>query len=160
MRLNESRMRLRRLAVSIFWRFMQGIHRAPIFLGAIFTALASFAPIETSFAAVGRTPGSAAVSTGGAAQYSLPFALPPGRNGLTPQMGLVYDSAGGRGVAGLGWSIAGASVIARCETTVAQDGVAKAVRGVLDDGYCLDGNRLRLISGTYGVAGSTSTRRF
>ncbi len=155
MQLDGSRMRLRRQAVSIFWRFMHGVRRVPILPGAIFTVLASFAAFETSLAAVGRTPGSAAVSTSGTAQYSLALALPPGRNGLTPQLGLVYDSSSGRGVAGLGWSIAGASVIARCETTVAQDGVAKAVRGVLDDGYCLDGNRLRLVSGTYGVAGST-----
>ncbi len=110
---------------------------------------------DPSLAAVGRTAGSAAVSQSGSAQYQIALALPAGRRGLTPQLGLVYDSNGSRGVAGLGWSIAGASIISRCEKTVAQDGVAQGVRNQITDGHCLDGNRLRLVGGTYGAAGST-----
>ncbi len=118
-------------------------------------AVALFGLATPTLAAVGRTAGSAAVSQSGSAQYQIALALPAGRRGLTPPLGLVYDSNGSRGVAGLGWSIAGASIISRCEKTVAQDGAAQGVRNQTTDGYCLDGNRLRLVGGTYGAAGST-----
>ena len=110
--------------------------------------------VGTAHGAVGRTPGDAGVSASGTAQYSVALTLPPGRRGLTPQLGLAYDSSRGRGLAGLGWSVTGASTIYRCEKTVAQDGEARGVRNVTDDGYCLDGNRLRLVGGIYGTAGS------
>ncbi|MEY2920615.1 MAG: hypothetical protein RL261_1920 [Pseudomonadota bacterium] len=111
--------------------------------------------VNSALGAVGRTPGSPSVSATGQAQYAIPFTLPAGRRGLTPQLGLVYNSDGGRDVAGLGWAVAGASMISRCEKTVAQDGVPKGVRNEKSDGYCIDGNRLRLASGTYGDPGST-----
>jgi len=98
------------------------------------TAFALFGLTDPTLAAVGRTAGAAAVSQGGTAQYSIPLALPAGRRGLTPQLGLVYDSNGSRGVAGLGWSLAGASIISRCEKTVAQDGAAQGVRNQTTDG--------------------------
>lgn len=104
--------------------------------------------------AVGRTPGAAAVSPSGAATYSIPLHLPPGTRGLTPQLGLVYSSNVGLSIAGVGWSITGVTQIARCASTVAQDGVARDVRNDLQDRFCLNGNRLRLAAGTYGVAGS------
>lgn len=118
-------------------------------------AMAGLLTVGPAPAATGRTPGAVTVSQNGSAQYQIALALPAGRRGLTPQLGLVYDSNGSRGVAGLGWSLAGASIISRCEKTVAQDGVAQGVRNQTTDGYCLDGNRLRLVGGTYGAAGST-----
>lgn len=128
---------------------------APMFIGAIGVSLLSLGVINPADAAVGRTPGQPGVSQIGSAQYQIPFSLPPGRLGLVPQLGLVYSSNGGRGVAGLGWAIAGASVISRCGKTIAQDGEATGIYGVIADGYCLNGNRLRLTGGTYGTAGST-----
>ncbi|SOC52015.1 SpvB/TcaC N-terminal domain-containing protein [Ornithinimicrobium cerasi] len=42
--------------------------------------------------------------TGGSAQLSYPILVPPGR-GITPDLGLTYDSAGDNGWLGLGWDL-------------------------------------------------------
>jgi hypothetical protein len=68
------------------------------------------------------------------------------------QQGALQASAGYLGV---GWSVQGLSSIYRCNLTYAQDGAPAAVSLATSDAYCLDGQRLRLTSGTYGTAGST-----
>ncbi len=113
----------------------------------------------SALAAAGRTPGNFAVSPSGSATYSIPIWAPPGPNGLQPQIGLVYDSRGGTGSEGVGWSLAGLSSIYLCNQTIAQDGVAAAV-GSGSQRFCMDGKRLRLTSGsdnlsTYGEDGTT-----
>ena len=105
-------------------------------------------------AAVGRTAGSFDVSAGGEAVYSVPFSAPPGVRGLTPQLALVYSHRSGQTIAGAGWGLAGVSAITRCASTVVQDAVARNVRNDLQDRFCLNGNKLRLVAGTYGAAGS------
>lgn len=107
-------------------------------------------------AATGRTPGAAAVSATGAGTYSIPIALPPGTNSLAPSLALTYNSNGGNGILGVGWSIGGLSSITRCGRTWAQDGESRDVRNDYSDRFCLDGNKLRLTGGgTYGSAGAT-----
>lgn len=106
-------------------------------------------------AAVGRTAGSFNVSSTGTASYQIPIWMPPGPNGLQPHLAISYDSRASDGTMGPGWSIAGLSAITRCNKTFAQDTAPAAVALNATDGYCLNGNRLRLISGTYGAAGST-----
>jgi hypothetical protein len=105
-------------------------------------------------AAVGRTPGQFQVSPTGSAQYSIPIWAPPGPRGIQPNISLFYDSRSTIGPLGLGWSIAGLGQITRCNKTVAQDTTAAPVALVTTDGYCINGSRLRLTSGTYGAAGS------
>ncbi len=56
---------------------------------------------------------------------------------------------------GVGWNVAGLSAIRRCSRTWAQDGESRDVRNDASDRFCLDGNKLRRTSGTYGSAGST-----
>ncbi len=51
----------------------------------------------------------------GLVTYAVPFSLPAGYQGFSPSLGLSYASAGGEGVAGIGWDI-GAPTIER--TTV------------------------------------------
>ena len=106
-------------------------------------------------AAVGVTPGAPGVSSSGTATYEIPLTLPPGTNGLTPSLSLRYSHTQGGGLFGVGWSLTGLSAIVRCNKTVAQDLTPSAATLAVSDGYCLDGNRLRLTGGTYGVAGST-----
>lgn len=106
-------------------------------------------------AAVGHTPGSFDVTSTGEATYTIPIAAPPGVNGLTPQLALTYASRSRQSIAGWGWNISGAMAITRCASTVVQDGVARGVRGDIDDRYCLNGNKLRFVSGSYyGASGS------
>lgn len=54
---------------------------------------------------------SAQLSTG-IATYTVPFAVPAGRGGVQPSLSLGYSSAGGHGVAGVGWDI-GVPYVAR-----------------------------------------------
>ena len=104
---------------------------------------------------MGRTPATFDVSASGEAQYHIPISVPAGTNGLTPALSLSYSHASGGGIAGTGWNLGGLSAIQRCVSTVAQDGVARGVRNDLLDRFCLDGQKLRLAAGSYGVAGST-----
>jgi RHS repeat-associated protein len=103
----------------------------------------------------GRTVGKFAVSAIGTAQYSIPIWTPPGPNGIRPNLALQYDSQGGIGPLGVGWSLAGLGQITRCNKTIAQDNTPAAVSLTSGDAYCINGNRLRGTSGAYGTAGST-----
>lgn len=107
---------------------------------------------------MGRISATFQVSSDGAATYTVPIWAPKGPNNLEPSIALTYNSQGSglnAPYAGVGWSLSGLSVVSRCNKTVAQDGTASQVQLQTSDGYCLDGQRLRLVSGTYGAAGST-----
>ena len=77
--------------------------------------------------------------------FCLPVFLLPGQSA----------SSGSGGSYGVGWSLAGLSSIYRCNLTIAQDGAAAPIALATSDGYCMDGQRLRLTGGTYGTASST-----
>ena len=90
-------------------------------------------------------PGAFAVSDSGAATYSIPIQVPPGAAGMQPNVALNYNSQGGNGLLGLGWSLSGLSVITRCAQTEAQDGSKTGInydQAATNDRYCLDGQRL------------------
>ena len=120
-----------------------------------FLIVAAFFAASSWGSTFGRTPGQFGVSQWGSAQYSVPIWAPPGPRGIQPQISLSYDSQAGVGPLGIGWSLNGLGAITRCNQTVAQDGTAAGVGLATSDGYCINGNRMRLISGTYGAAGST-----
>lgn len=111
------------------------------------------APTGTS-TEVGITEGQLSVSLTGGANYSIPIAVPPGINGVVPQVGLVYNSQGGNGVAGYGWNISGVSVITRIPRTKFHDEIMGGVNLDVNDRFVLDGQRLILKSGVYGMAGA------
>src|SRR4029077_17562705 len=67
---------------------------------------------------------------------------------------LSYNSQSGNGIVGVGWSLLGLLSIGRCPKTVVQDGVSGAVTFANTDRFCLDGQRLVAISGTYGADGT------
>ncbi|MFC5569356.1 SpvB/TcaC N-terminal domain-containing protein [Lysobacter yangpyeongensis] len=109
--------------------------------------------LPTHDASVGRIAGDGGVS-GGAATYTIPIVIPPGRRGVQPDLALSYNSRSGNGIAGMGWSLSGLSSIGRCPSTLEQDGQVQAVDLSNSDKLCLDGQRLVLTSGTYGQAGA------
>src|SRR5215510_7534626 len=41
----------------------------------------------------------------GTGNFTVPFALPAGRNGFQPQVALVYSTGNGNGPVGLGWEL-------------------------------------------------------
>lgn len=107
----------------------------------------------------GWNDGTFSVSHDGAAQYALPLWMPPGRGQVHPPLALSYDSRGGNGPLGVGWSLRGLSTITPCPRTVAQDGVGDAVGFDGTDVYCLDGNRLRPVGPVTGGQREYRTER-
>jgi RHS repeat-associated protein len=112
----------------------------------VFSAAANIAS-----AAVGKTEGAASVGATGSAQYVIPIWVPPGTAGMQPNLALTYDHRSTNTLLGIGWDLSGLSQISRCARTWAQDGQALNVRNISVDRFCLDGQKLRLSSGTYGA---------
>lgn len=99
----------------------------------------------------GSAEGSLGVSPSGMATYSMPIAIPPGTAGIQPSVSLSYTSTTAVGPLGAGWSIGGLSVITRCGKTVVNDGTRAPVALTSADPFCLDGQRLILVSGSHGT---------
>ncbi|TEB45446.1 hypothetical protein D0809_00065 [Flavobacterium circumlabens] len=117
---------------------------------------AQTAPIGSSIE-VGVTEGQLAVSLTGAANYTIPIAVPPGINGVVPQISLTYNSQGGNGIAGYGWSIGGISAISRIPSTKFHDGTIDPVDFDALDRFALDGQRLLVKNGTNKIYGLNGT---
>ncbi|MDQ1165676.1 RHS repeat-associated core domain-containing protein [Flavobacterium sp. SORGH_AS_0622] len=97
---------------------------------------------------VGVTPGELSVSLTGAANYTVPIAVPPGINGIVPKVNLFYSSQSGNGNAGYGWNIDGLSTITRIASTKFHDDVIDAVDFDNLDRFALNGQRLILKAGS------------
>ncbi len=102
----------------------------------------------------GATQTSYAVSPSGAFSFQVPIIVPQGVNGVQPNLSLNFSSARGNGRVGVGWDVTGLSAINRCGQTLATHGRRIGVKYEGTDRYCLDGQPLILVSGSYGVAGS------
>ena len=117
-------------------------------------AVADFQVMESN---AGYTPGQFEVSDTGATQYRVNIDVPPGTAGLIPTIGLTYDSRGGNGLLGVGWSLTGLPKISRCSTTLAQHGFIDGVDFDDNDQFCLDGQHLVAVQTKEG-AGETVYR--
>ncbi len=91
---------------------------------------------------------------GGAINYAFPIALPPGRKGVRPSLSASYSSQSGYGNLGFGWSISSGGSISRCQKIFAIDGESRPVNFDNSDALCLNGQRLILVSGSYGQSGA------
>jgi hypothetical protein len=121
-----------------------------LFVLSLFTFHTAYA--ETPYNGV--TQGQFAVSPSGAATYTIPIEVPPGINGMQPNLAFTYNSQAGNGLLGVGWNLSGLSAITRCPKTYAQDGVKEGVKLDITDRYCLDGNRLIPSDGNYSNYGA------
>ena len=99
---------------------------------------------------VGSTSGEFNVSLTGAANYTIPIAVPPGIKDIIPSIALSFSSQAANGLAGWGWNISGLSSITRIPTTKFHDGEIDGVDFDNKDRFTLDGQRLILKNGTYG----------
>jgi hypothetical protein len=105
---------------------------------------------------VGSTDGVFNVSDLGGANYSIPIKIPDGIAGLQPSLSLTYNSQGGNGLMGMGWNLgSGASAITRISNTIYNDKKVTGISLTAEDRFALDGNRLIIMGGTYGLAGSS-----
>jgi len=123
---------------------------------AVLGAGAHNARAQTTVA--GLTPGSFGVNPSGAATYTIPIQVPPGIAGLEPKLALAYNSQGGNGLLGMGWSLSGLSSFQRCPRTLAQDGARGGINYDANDRYCLDGQRLMSIGTASDCAAGTEYR--
>ena len=104
---------------------------------------------------VGTTGGEFRVDESGAATYKIPLALPEGVAGVTPELWLDYSSLSGNGMVGRGWQLGGLSSITRCRQTLIHDNAPGSITWSSNDRFCLDGQRLMVVSGGYGEPDST-----
>ncbi len=112
---------------------------------------------------VGTTSGSLGVSPNGAATYSIPIAVPIGTTGVQPKIALQYNSRAGNGLLGMGWSVLGQSTITRCGTDNYFDNPNRETLPGIgvdpvdyddNDKFCMNGQRIVSINGTYGADGT------
>ncbi|MDX2021843.1 MAG: RHS repeat-associated core domain-containing protein [Deltaproteobacteria bacterium] len=108
------------------------------------------ASIKPTTGAVDPLSSKGDVNPDGSYSHSIPLWVPPGTHGLQPNLSLEYNSRGGNGLVGVGWSLSGFSQITRCPKTKRVAGVVAPVNykdpaatGSPDEEqFCLDGNPL------------------
>lgn len=117
-------------------------------------SVAAIPPVDSASDAVGVTAGAFSVTPAGAARYTIPIFAAVGSGGFSPQLSIEYSSQASNGVFGQGTSIGGLSVISRCRQTYESDGNNAPITLSTSDRFCLDGERLVVVSGTYGAVGA------
>src|SRR5690606_11810624 len=83
----------------------------------------------------GTTKGKFEVSLGGDANYNLPIEVPPGINGVVPEVGLAFNSQTSNGIAGYGWNISGLSAINKVGANKFFDGKNSVINYSSDDRF-------------------------
>jgi RHS repeat-associated protein len=138
-----------------------GVRLSLALLGCVLSGAAisavTITPPNLAGSVGGTIPGHASVSMRGAAQYAFDVPVPPGTVGVSPKLGLQYDSENRSDVSGVGWTLSGLSTISRCKRTFASDGFPQAIKLAAQDAYCLNGERLIKISGTEGATAEFRT---
>src|SRR5713101_8084461 len=79
-----------------------------------------------------------------------PVGVPPGSAGMAPGIALTYTKQVDNPLVGVGFSISGLSIIRRCGSTIALDGVKSGVYYDSRDRFCLDGQRLIAVNAPAG----------
>jgi RHS repeat-associated protein len=102
----------------------------------------------------GSLSGVVDVSQIGSSGYNIPIDLPNGIGGFQPSLAVGYSSLSGEGIMGKGWNLLGLGAIERIPASMYFDGLIDEVDFDTYDRLALNGQRLILLSGTYGVNGS------
>lgn len=113
-----------------------------------------FPPESLNGQTSGRLDSSFEVTAEGAANVNIRLWVPRGRAGMEPSLSFQYDSRRGNGLLGVGWSLAFASAITRCRQDHFHDHRSAPVGFDARDPFCLDGQRLVLVSGVHGQNGA------
>lgn len=102
----------------------------------------------------GSVPSNFWVDQAGSARYDIPIEVPPGTNGLVPNLSFSYNSQQSNGLLGIGWTLNGIGIITRVPSTKEDDGIADVVNFNELDRFALNGERLIAVSGEYGRDGT------
>ncbi len=103
---------------------------------------------------IGVIPGKIDVTPTGGASYTIPIEVPPGTNGLQPNISLVYNSQGGVGIVGKGWSISGLSSISRSGKSIFHNNKIEGLKFDDTDNFVYDGMVLIPVLGDNGQDGT------
>ncbi len=110
---------------------------------------------------VGSLPGTADVSSLGAATYTIPIEVVPGTQGIQPSLNITYSSISGTGPLGMGFSLTGLSAVCRKGQTDFHDNNITPIALTYDDRFELDGNRLvNSNASQYGLNGTVYYKEF
>jgi len=110
---------------------------------------------------VGTLPGTADVSSLGAATYTIPIEVVPGTQGIQPSLSITYNSISGTGSLGMGFSLTGLSAVCRKGQTDFHDNNITPIALTYDDRFELDGNRLvNSNASQYGLNGTVYYKEF
>ena len=101
-------------------------------------------------AVVGNLSGAFDVSPTGAATYTVPIEVPPGIQGMQPNISLVYNSQSGNGIAGMCWNIGGLSMISRVQKDYYFDNERSGIIWNNTSPLALDGQRLIIVNNSWG----------
>ena len=115
------------------------------------------APAENPYSltnGVGAIPGNFNVSSTGRANYRIPLRIPPSIQNIAPEFALNYSGQNFNDVFGVGWFMEGVSEITRCGTTIVQEGYIDGVNFNASDKFCLNGQKLIAVTGSYGANGT------
>lgn len=91
----------------------------------------------------------------GTTNLRYPLDLPPGRAGMTPQLAVSYNSGGGNGWMGVGWSLDSSSI-----TIDTRWGVPRYDASLETESYLLDGAELTPLTNREAFVPRTSERTF
>lgn len=103
---------------------------------------------------VGSLTGKFEVTSTGQAKYSIPVEVLPGTAKLEPALSITYDSTNSNthnGLLGMGFTLEGITSVTRCPSNKAQNGEIHGVDFTDRDRYCLNGEQLVAVKGTYGA---------
>jgi RHS repeat-associated protein len=113
--------------------------------------------------AAGSLTGFGGVAADGAATYTVPLWVPPGRGttsvlaagsaSMTPALAFDYNSNRGNGLLGVGWALTGLSQITRTPRTYLTDGEPREIQFDESDAFALDGQRLMPVGSPLGPGG-------
>ena len=122
--------------------------------GKMSHALVSSRPALVPSIPVGKIYGQIGLDGAGAINYQVPIIVPPGTQGLAPNLALTYSSSNGDGYLGIGWGLSGLTIISRCPKTIRAYNTTSSVGFDLNDRFCLDDNLLIAVNGPYGSDGT------
>jgi RHS repeat-associated protein len=103
---------------------------------------------------VGEIDGNINTTPSGGVNYTIPIFVSPGTNGMQPNIALTYNSQTSEGIAGLGWNLAGISIISRAGKNFYHNGTISPVKYSTEDAFLMDGVKLNPITGSNGANGT------
>jgi len=121
------------------------------------TTISSSSNLKHNTSTVGSIKGKFSVTPTGQAHYSIPIDVSPGTADLVPAISITYDSTSSNiknGLLGMGFSLEGLTAITRCSCNKAQNGLIHSVDFTNKDLFCLNGEQLVAVHGSYGDDGT------